>query len=213
MAANPTNRTSASFAPIAFAIAAAVLTCVLAAGCTGPAAPETSSSSPSSSPAVTANGGGTMQNQETTGKLQEVSYSNSGDSLGNLYSITTAEGADGALIVIEREARMHSIPITVREYRAPADLLERIERISPDVLLNVKGTSKDVCANVDMYSGLVYTMLGIPDDLFTPLFACARMGGWAAHRFEEIVAGKRIIRPAYKTSFGKARTYVPIDER
>ena len=71
-----------------------------------------------------------MQNQETTGKLQEVSYSNSGDSLGNLYSITTAEGADGALIVIEREARMHSIPITVREYRAPADLLERIKGIA-----------------------------------------------------------------------------------
>ena len=96
-----------------------------------------------------------------------------------------------------------------REFR----LLESIERLSPAVLRDVKGTKKDVCANVDMYSGLVYTMLGIPEDLFTPLFACARMAGWAAHRFEEIVAGKRIIRPAYKATFHGSRDYKPIDER
>ena len=96
-----------------------------------------------------------------------------------------------------------------REFR----LLESIERLSPDVLRDVKGTSKDVCANVDMYSGLVYTILGIPEDLFTPLFACARMAGWAAHRFEEIVSGKRIIRPAYKTTFRGTREYKPLEER
>ena len=96
-----------------------------------------------------------------------------------------------------------------REFR----LLESIERLSPQVLRDVKGTKKDVCANVDMYSGLVYTILGIPEDLFTPLFACARMAGWAAHRFEEIVAGKRIIRPAYKATFAGTREYKPINER
>ena len=96
-----------------------------------------------------------------------------------------------------------------REFR----LLESIERLSPQVLRDVKGTKKDVCANVDMYSGLVYTILGIPEDLFTPLFACARMAGWAAHRFEEIVAGKRIIRPAYKATFAGTREYTPINER
>ena len=96
-----------------------------------------------------------------------------------------------------------------REFR----LLESIERLSPQVLRDVKGTKKDVCANVDMYSGLVYTILGIPEDLFTPLFACARMAGWAAHRFEEIVAGKRIIRPAYKATFTGTREYKPINER
>ena len=96
-----------------------------------------------------------------------------------------------------------------REFR----LLESIERLSPQVLRDVKGTKKDVCANVDMYSGLVYTILGIPEDLFTPLFACARMAGWAAHRFEEIVAGKRIIRPAYKATFSGIREYKPINER
>ena len=55
-------------------------------------------------------------------------------------------------------------------------------------------------------------MMGIPVDLITPLFACARMAGWAAHRFEEIVSGKRIIRPAYKTSV-KPKAYLPIEER
>ena len=99
------------------------------------------------------------------------------------------------------------------EYEREFRLLESIERLSPQVLRDVKGTKKDVCANVDMYSGLVYTILGIPEDLFTPLFACARMAGWAAHRFEEIVAGKRIIRPAYKATFSGTREYKPIDER
>ena len=99
------------------------------------------------------------------------------------------------------------------EYEREFRLLESIERLSPQVLRDVKGTKKDVCANVDMYSGLVYTILGIPEDLFTPLFACARMAGWAAHRFEEIVAGKRIIRPAYKVTFSGTREYKPIDER
>jgi citrate synthase len=64
-----------------------------------------------------------------------------------------------------------------------------------------------------MYSGFVYSMMGIPEDLYTPLFACARMAGWAAHRFEEIVSGKRIIRPAYKHGGSLSRPYVPIDER
>lgn len=101
------------------------------------------------------------------------------------------------------------------EYEAELNLLKSIERLSPDVLRDVKGTSKDMCANVDMYSGFVYSMLGIPEDLYTPLFACARMAGWAAHRFEEIACGKRIIRPAYKASFSSRvkREYQPIDER
>lgn len=69
-----------------------------------------------------------------------------------------------------------------------------------------------MCANVDMYSGLVYRMLGIPQDLFTPLFAVSRMAGWCAHRFEELVTGKRIIRPAYKAVKSECE-YVPIDQR
>ena len=99
------------------------------------------------------------------------------------------------------------------EYEAEFRLLETIERLSPEVILREKGTKKDMCANVDMYSGFVYTMLNIPEDLFTPLFACGRMAGWAAHRFEELVNGKRIIRPAYKTWRKGSRPYKLIDQR
>jgi citrate synthase len=69
-----------------------------------------------------------------------------------------------------------------------------------------------MCANVDMYSGLVYKMLGIPDDLFTPMFAVSRMAGWCAHRFEELVTGKRIIRPAYKAVM-REKIYIPLEQR
>ena len=99
------------------------------------------------------------------------------------------------------------------EFEAEYRLLESIERLSPEVILREKGTRKHMCANVDMYSGFVYSMLGIPEDLFTPLFACARMAGWSAHRFEEIVSGKRIIRPAYRTTLKEVREYVPIESR
>ena len=98
------------------------------------------------------------------------------------------------------------------EFEAELNLLKLIERISPEVILQEKGTKKDMCANFDMYSGFVYSLLGIPTDLITPLFACSRMAGWAAHRFEELVSGKRIIRPAYKTGM-KPRAYKPIAER
>ena len=99
------------------------------------------------------------------------------------------------------------------EHEAEFDLLKRIERLAPEVILREKGTSKDMCANVDMYTGFIYSMMGIPEDLFTPLFACARMAGWAAHRFEEISSGKRIIRPAYKNTHTKRREYKSIEER
>jgi len=99
------------------------------------------------------------------------------------------------------------------EFEAEFNLLKLIERLTPEIFEREKGSLKTMCANVDMYSGFVYTMMGIPDEMITPLFACARMPGWAAHRFEEIVSGKRIIRPAYKpTSFTK-RDYQPISLR
>lgn len=99
------------------------------------------------------------------------------------------------------------------EFEAEFNLLKSIERLAPEVILREKGTAKDMCANIDMYSGFVYSMMDIPEDLFTPLFACARMSGWAAHRFEEIVSGKRIIRPAYKSTRSGKRDYVTMDER
>ena len=73
-----------------------------------------------------------------------------------------------------------------------------IERLVPVVFKKVKGSDKAICTNVDFYSGFVYRMLGIPEDLNTPIFAVSRIAGWCAHRLEEITAGGRIIRPAYK---------------
>ena len=91
------------------------------------------------------------------------------------------------------------------------ELLCRIERLAPQVFQEEKG-HKHICANVDLYSGLIYRMLGISEDLYTPLFAIARMPGWCAHRMEELVFADRIIRPAYKY-LGVRQKYIPLQER
>lgn len=100
------------------------------------------------------------------------------------------------------------------EYEQELALLETVERLAPEIIAQKKGiNASGICANVDMYSGFIYRMLGIPEALFTPLFACGRFPGWAAHRFEEIVASKRIIRPAYKNASHLKRPYLPIEQR
>lgn len=91
-------------------------------------------------------------------------------------------------------------------------LYDRVERLSKTVIAEEKHLYKPVCANVDMYSGFVYTMLGIPEELFTPMFAIARISGWSAHRLEELVNHGKIIRPAYKY-VGTHRTYENLDAR
>ena len=98
------------------------------------------------------------------------------------------------------------------EFEKEFHLLESIEHLTPLVFEEIKHSGKVMCANIDMYSGFVYRMLGIPQDLFTPLFAVSRMAGWCAHRFEEINSGKRIIRPAYK-SVSNEKVYVSIKNR
>jgi len=92
------------------------------------------------------------------------------------------------------------------------ELMELVEQLAPEALSKAKGVPIEICANVDMYSGLVYKMLDIPEDLYTPLFAIARMAGWCAHRLEEVWSGGRIIRPAYK-AIGLDAEYVPLSER
>lgn len=98
------------------------------------------------------------------------------------------------------------------EFEADFNLLNMIEEFTPRAFAQEKNNDKVICANVDLYSGMVYRMLNIPDDLFTPLFAASRMAGWCAHRLEELANGKRIIRPAYK-AIAKAQKYIPINER
>ena len=98
------------------------------------------------------------------------------------------------------------------EFEPEFTLLNIIERLTPEIFLQERGSSKPMCANVDLYSGLVYRMLKIPQDLFTPLFAVSRMAGWSAHRIEELFTGGRIIRPAYK-SVSRPQKYLPLSQR
>lgn len=78
------------------------------------------------------------------------------------------------------------------------ELYELVERLAGRLVMEHRKLFKNVCANVDFYSGFVYSMLGIPEELFTPIFAIARIAGWSAHRLEEIISAGKIIRPAYK---------------
>lgn len=92
------------------------------------------------------------------------------------------------------------------------DLYQRVERIAPEVIAHHRKMYKGVCANVDFYSGFLYRLLNIPSELYTPLFAMARIVGWSAHRMEELITGGKIIRPAYM-SVADRHSYVPFDQR
>ena len=91
-------------------------------------------------------------------------------------------------------------------------LYSNVEQLAVDLISKRRTIYKGVCANVDFYSGFVYSMLGIPEELFTPLFAMARIVGWSAHRMEELINADKIIRPAYKNVLEPA-VYVPLNER
>jgi citrate synthase len=91
-------------------------------------------------------------------------------------------------------------------------LYERVERLAPQAIGKKRTVYKGVGANVDFYSGLVYKMMDIPWELYTPLFAIARVVGWSAHRIEELASGGKIIRPAYKSVAGR-REYTPLEGR
>lgn len=92
------------------------------------------------------------------------------------------------------------------------DMLCEIEKLAPEVFAEEKGRTKHVCANVDLFSGLVYRILGFSEDIYTPIFAISRIPGWCAHRMEEVEFANRIIRPAYRY-VGEDHKYIPIDQR
>ena len=92
------------------------------------------------------------------------------------------------------------------------DFYNSIERLAPQVIAEKRHIYKGVSTNVDFYSGFVYNMLGIPVELYTPIFAIARVVGWSAHRMEELVNVDKIIRPDYQ-SIMEPREYKPIEER
>ena len=91
-------------------------------------------------------------------------------------------------------------------------LYHTVERLAPKVISEKRHIYKGVSANVDFYSGFVYSMLELPPELYTPLFAIARLSGWSAHRIEELTNDGKIIRPAYK-SVSRKRPYKKISER
>ena len=97
-------------------------------------------------------------------------------------------------------------------YDEDFELYERVERLAPQVIGKKRKIYKGVASNVDFYSGLLYSMLDIPCELYTPMFATARIAGWSAHRLEEIVNGGKIIRPAYM-SISTTKNYTPLDKR
>ena len=143
--------------------------------------------------------------------LRKILRKEAGDGTGLIYGMGHAVYtlSDPRAVILKQNAAKMAIG---SEFEAEYRLLEMIERLTPELFKEVKGDEKKMCANVDIYSGFVYKMLGIPEDLFTPLFAVSRMAGWCAHRFEESMTGKRIIRPAYK-SVSKEKAYIPLNNR
>lgn len=135
-----------------------------------------------------------------------------GDGSGLLYGMGHAiyTMSDPRAVMLKRFAR------TLAEEKGMADgldLVESVERLAPEAFRQVTGKDKLLCANVDLYSGFVYQMLDIPEELYTPLFATARMVGWCAHHLEEVYSpGNKIIRPAYK-AVAPRRAFVPMAER
>ena len=95
---------------------------------------------------------------------------------------------------------------------AEYQLYATVERLAKEIITQNRRIYKGVCANVDFYSGFVYRMLGLPTELFTPIFAIARIAGWSAHRIEELINCRKIIRPAY-LPVGKPQNYVPLEKR
>ena len=143
--------------------------------------------------------------------LVKILNKEAGDGLGLIYGMGHAVYtiSDPRAVILKNSARELAYQAG---YEKEFKTLENIEKVTPDLLHELKNDDKEICANVDLYSGLCYKVLGIPEDLFTPLFAGARIVGWCAHRLEELTSSKRIIRPAYK-SVSHRRSYVPIEKR
>ncbi len=149
--------------------------------------------------------------EEIAEYLKKLLHKEAGDRSGLIYGMGHAVYtlSDPRAVILKREAERVAV---TEDLRNDFVLLDAVERLTPGLMASERGIEKAVCANVDMYSGLVYRSLGIPEELYTPLFAVARISGWCAHRIEELLTGGRIIRPAYKP-YGKPREYKELEER
>ena len=143
--------------------------------------------------------------------LDKILDGTANDGSGKIYGLGHAVYtlSDPRAVILKRYAAELA---TEQEYADEFALLQRIESRGVARILARKHDDMPLCANVDLYSGMVYRMLGIPEDMFTPLFACARISGWCAHRLEELLTCGRIMRPAFNTAL-RQTPYVPIAER
>ncbi len=143
--------------------------------------------------------------------LVKIMNGDASDGLGLIYGMGNAvyTKSDPRAVILKENARKLAYE---KGYEKEFVTLENIELLTPEVFAEVKGVEKTMCANVDLYSGLVYKVLGIPEDLYTPLFATARIAGWCAHRLEELTSNGKIIRPAYK-SVSRAREFKDLNNR
>ena len=149
--------------------------------------------------------------EELTNYLQKILNKEAFDKAGLIYGVGHAvyTVSDPREIILRHYAeKLSEEKGLTREFKLLCD----IERIAKKLISQSRNTLKPICANVDFYSGFVYTMLGIPDELFTPIFAISRISGWSAHRLEELVNRGKIIRPAYKY-VGKHKEYTDLDDR
>ena len=143
--------------------------------------------------------------------LDRILDGEAGDRSGKIYGLGHAvyTMSDPRAIVIQK----YAAALAREKGRADElELMERIERLGIPKIMARKHQTIPMCANVDMYSGLIYSMLDIPEEMYTPLFATARISGWCAHRLEELATGNRIMRPAYRARLRQV-PYIPIGER
>lgn len=148
---------------------------------------------------------------EISAFLSKIVRKEAGDRSGLIYGMGHAiyTKSDPRAIILKDNAKKLA---KLKGFEAEFALSEAVERLAPDVLSGAKDLKVVRCANVDLYSGLVYRCLGIPEDLYTPMFAVARLSGWCAHRIEEIATSSKIMRPAYK-AVSAEQEYISIDRR
>ena len=152
--------------------------------------------------------------EEVSNYLKKILRKEANDHTGKIYGV-------GHAVYTISDPRAVLLKEKARELASEARRLDEfnlyclVEELTPEIFKEFKNGQNDktVCVNVDFYSGFVYSCIGIPRDLYTPLFAMSRIAGWCAHRIEELTfCAKRIIRPAFKNVYGN-RSYVPINER
>lgn len=153
----------------------------------------------------------TADEDELRAYIQRLLSGDAGDRSGKIYGMGHAvyTVSDPRARILKQYARSFA---EARGRLADLELYERVERIGVSELQKRKKNGLPVCANVDFYSGFIYDMLRIPQELFTPLFAAARIAGWCAHRIEEIATCRRIMRPAYRAPL-RNLPYIPEADR